>query len=304
MFFKKTKEKVPKQKKIPTIKVGTHKKLTLALWLLLISSVSFGIYKNFTAIDQHTIHEKEVIEQKIVDNNAIERYVENFAAVYFSWAPAQEAIDQRTKQLENYFTEDLQQLNADTIRSDSPTASKVTKVQIWRLEQVSDTTDTKVTFSVEQQITEGKKQSTVSSSYHVIVHTDKQDQLVIILNPTMDGTSSKSNYASKKVESDGTVDAVTTEEITEFLETFFTLYPKATESELAYYVSDDALPVINKDYVFVELTDSIYSKKGDQINATITVNYLDQTTKTNQFAQYQLILKHDENWKISSSFSN
>lgn len=304
MFFKKTKEKVPKQKKILTIKVGTHKKLTLALWLLLISSVSFGIYKNFTAIDQHTVHEKEVIEQKIVDNNAIERYVENFAAVYFSWAPAQEAIDQRTKQLENYFTEDLQQLNTDTIRSDSPTASKVTKVQIFRLEQVSDTTDTKVTFSVEQQITEGKKQSTVSSSYHVIVHTDKQGQLVIILNPTMDGTSSKSNYAPKKVESNGTVDAVTTEEITEFLETFFTLYPKATESELAYYVSDDALPVINKDYVFVELTDSIYSKKGDQINATITVNYLDQTTKMNQFAQYQLILKHDENWKISSSFSN
>ncbi len=291
MFFKNTKEKVPKQKKIPTIKVGTHKKLTLALWLLLIGSVSFGIYKNFTAIDQHTIHEKEIIEQKIVDNNAIERYVENFAAVYFSWAPAQEAIDQRNNQLANYFTEELQQLNADTIRSDSPTISKVTKVQIWHLEQVSDTNDTKVTFSVEQQIIEGEKQSTVTSSYHVVVYTDKQDRLVIIQNPTMDATSSKSNYAPKKVESDETVDAVTTEEITEFLETFFTLYPKATESELAYYVSDNALPVINKDYVFVELTDSIYSKKGDQITATITVNYLDQTTKMSQFAQYYLSLK-------------
>lgn len=298
MFFKNTKEKVPKQKKIPTIKVGTHKKLTLALWLLLIGSVSFGIYKNFTAIDQHTIHEKEIIEQKIVDNNAIERYVENFAAVYFSWAPAQEAIDQRNNQLANYFTEELQQLNADTIRSDSPTISKVTKVQIWHLEQVSDTNDTKVTFSVEQQIIEGEKQSTVTSSYHVVVYTDKQDRLVIIQNPTMDATSSKSNYAPKKVESDETVDAVTTEEITEFLETFFTLYPKATESELAYYVSDNALPVINKDYVFVELTDSIYSKKGDQITATITVNYLDRTTKMSQFAQYYLSLKKDDNWKI------
>lgn len=298
MFFKKTKEKVPKQKKIPTIKVGTHKKLTLVLWLLLIGSVSFGIYKNFTAIDQHTVHEKEIIEQKVLDSNAIERYVENFAAVYFSWAPAQEAIDQRTKQLENYFTEELQQLNSDTIRSDSPTTSKVTKVQIWHLDQVSGTKDTKVTFSVEQQITEGEEKSTVTSSYHVVVHTDKQNRLVIIQNPTMDATYSKSNYALKKVESDGTVDAVTTEEITEFLETFFTLYPKATESELAYYVGDDALPVINKDYVFVELTDSIYSKKGDQITATITVNYLNQITKMNQFAQYQLSLKKDDNWKI------
>lgn len=138
----------------------------------------------------------------------------------------------------------------------------------------------------------------MTSSYHVVVYTDKQDRLVIIQNPTMDATSSKSNYAPKKVESDETVDAVTTEEITEFLETFFTLYPKATESELAYYVSDNALPVINKDYVFVELTDSIYSKKGDQITATITVNYLDQTTKMSQFAQYYLSLKKDDNWKI------
>lgn len=46
----------------------------------------------------------------------------------------------------------------------------------------------------------------------------------------MDATFSKSKYAPKKVESDGTVDTATTEEITEFLETFFTLYPKATES--------------------------------------------------------------------------
>jgi hypothetical protein len=298
MFFKKTTEKVPKQKKVPTIKVGTHKKLTLALWLLLIGSLSFGIYKNFTAIDQHTVHEKEVIEQKIVDNSATESYVENFATVYFSWAPAQEAIDQRTNQLENYLTEELQQLNADTIRSDSPTTSKVTKVQIWHLDQVSDTNDTKVTFSVEQQITEGEEQTTVTSSYHVVVHTDKQNRLVIIQNPTMDSQPKKSSYQPKQIESDGTVDAATTEEITEFLETFFTLYPKATESELAYYVSDDALPVINKDYIFVELTDSIYSKKGDQITATITVNYRDQTTKMNQYSQYCLLIKKKDNWKI------
>ena len=41
------------------MKVGTHKKTVIALWLVLIASVSFGVYKNFTAIDMHTVHEKK-----------------------------------------------------------------------------------------------------------------------------------------------------------------------------------------------------------------------------------------------------
>ncbi|NRE04682.1 conjugal transfer protein, partial [Enterococcus faecalis] len=54
------KEKRNKVKKVPTIKVGTHKKTTTVLWVLLLASMAFGVYKNFTAIDQHTTHEKEV----------------------------------------------------------------------------------------------------------------------------------------------------------------------------------------------------------------------------------------------------
>jgi hypothetical protein len=51
------------------------------------------------------------------------------------------------------------------------------------------------------------------------------------------------------------------EEINSFLETFFKLYPKATDKELAYYVSNNVLPTINKDYVFVELVNPVYSIK-------------------------------------------
>ena len=58
-MFKKNKKqtetlKEPKEKKVRTVKVGTHKKTVIALWVVLIASVSFGVYKNFTAIDQHT----------------------------------------------------------------------------------------------------------------------------------------------------------------------------------------------------------------------------------------------------------
>lgn len=58
LFKKKDKESKPKkEKKVPVMKVGTHKKTVIALWLVLIASVSFGVYKNFTAIDMHTVHE-------------------------------------------------------------------------------------------------------------------------------------------------------------------------------------------------------------------------------------------------------
>ena len=41
----------------------------------------------------------------------------------------------------------------------------------------------------------------------------------------------KAKYEVKQVESDSEIDAKTTEEITEFFETFFKLYPTASEKK-------------------------------------------------------------------------
>ena len=46
-MFKKNKKqtetiKEPKEKKVRTVKVGTHKKTVIALWVVLVASVSFG----------------------------------------------------------------------------------------------------------------------------------------------------------------------------------------------------------------------------------------------------------------------
>jgi hypothetical protein len=276
-----------------SIKVGTHKKLTLILWVLLIGSVGFGIYKNFTAIDRHTIHEKEVIETKIVDTNSIESFVTAFATDYYTWQQDQAAIDRRNEQLKNYLTEELQQLNLEVVRSDIPTSSTVQRVQVWSVTQSEDK-EYDVLFSVDQQITEDKKKATITSTYSVQVYMDKHGNLVITKNPTMDSQPKKSGYQPKALESDGTVDANLTAEITSFLETFFKLYPTASEKELAYYVSNDALPVIQKNYVFAELINPIYSKKDQQVRATVSVKYLDQETKTAQLAQYELILEKHE----------
>ena len=86
MFKKKEKtEKAPKNKKVRTMKVGTHKKSVLLLWAVLLASTSFGVYKNFTTIDTHTVHEKEIIQLRLNDTNGIENFVKNFAKAYYSW---------------------------------------------------------------------------------------------------------------------------------------------------------------------------------------------------------------------------
>ena len=72
--------------------MGKHRKMVLVLWLLL-SSLSFGIYKNFTAIDQHTTHEKVVVKEKIVNTSGVENFTVDFAKEYFSWKNDRVAIE-------------------------------------------------------------------------------------------------------------------------------------------------------------------------------------------------------------------
>ena len=109
-------EKDRKEKKLKVSKVNTHKKTVIALWVLLAVSFLFAVYKNFTAIDIHTVHETKVIEETILDTHKIENFVENFAEVYYSWELNDKSIDNRIENLKAYLTEELQALNVDTVR--------------------------------------------------------------------------------------------------------------------------------------------------------------------------------------------
>lgn len=291
------KEKRNKIKKVPTIKVGTHKKMTTALWILLLASITFGVYKNFTAIDQNTTHEKEIIEQRVIDTNKIESFSRNFITVFYSWQHNQKALDQRTEKLKDYLTEDLQVLNADMVRTDIPTNSTVESIQFWDIKPI-DKNNFEVLFTVNQDITEQKKKQTTHSAYTLTIHLDDKENMVIIKNPTISSIPTKSKYKSKVSDSDETVDAKTTEEIDSFLKTFFKLYPKANEKELSYYVNNQALKPINREYQFLELASSNYSLKNDQVVAQISVKYLDPITKTNQISEFNLVLQKSNNWMI------
>ena len=124
--------------------------------------------------------------------------------------------------------------------------------------------------------------------------------MVITQAPTITGKPAKSSYTPKSAEPDGTVSAAESEDITDFLTTFFTLYPTATEKELSYYVSGDSMPPVKcADYTFSQLKSTVLNKSGDTVTATVAVEYLDSVTKMTQISQFELGLKLvDGNWKI------
>ena len=286
-----------KEKKIPTLKVGTHKKSVIALWAVLIVSVSFGVYKNFTAIDMHTVHEKETVQLRLNDTNGIENFVKNFCKAYYTWDNSKETLEKRTSSINGYLTEELQVLNADTIRTDIPTSSTVSDVLIWNVEQ-SGNDEYEVLYEVVQSIKEGDQTRSVRSSYMVTVHVDTKGNMIIVQNPTLAPMMETSDYEPKTVENDSQVDADTVSDATAFLETFFKLYPTATDKELAYYVEENVMEPVQREYQFAEVLNPVFTKDGDNIKVNVSVKYLDNLTKAEQISQYELILHKYRKWKI------
>lgn len=223
--------------------------------------------------------------------------MKNFEKSYYTWNNSKEAIKARTQAISVYLTKELQDLNVDTIRTDIPTSSTVTDVIIWDVEQAGED-DFIATYEVDQQIKENDQTRNVSETYMVKVHVDGNGDMVIIQNPTLAPAVQKSEYEPKKQEADASVDADTTADATAFLETFFKLYPTATETELAYYVAGNALEPINGDYIYSELVNPVFTKDGDNVKVKVAVKFLDNQTKATQVSQFELVLHKDNNWKI------
>ncbi|VUX17827.1 conjugal transfer protein [Enterococcus avium] len=290
------KEKSLKKKKERVVSVGKHRKMVLALWLLLSCSLTFGVYKNFTAIDQHTTHEKVVIKEKVVNTSGIENFTKDFSKEYFSWKNNKEAIEKRMNNLEQYLTEEGLALSQDMVRVDIPTSSEVNSVKILDVEKRSK--DFVVSFLVDQKITEGKKSEQISSAYRVKIFEDEKENHIVTSLPTMISKPGKAKYEVKQVESDSDIDAKTTQEITEFLETFFKLYPIASEKELEYYSENESMSQVSSDLRFVEITNPIYLEKDGSVQVKIVVKYLNEIEKVTNSFQYNLLLNKEENWKI------
>ena len=297
-------QKQPKKQKPKKLRVYTansRKPAVIALWLLFTCGLGFAIYKDFTAIDTHTVHEKEIIDRRVEDTNGVEAFVTNFVKTYYSWGNNKDSVAQRTDALTGYLTEDLQRMTGDTVSSEVAVSSSVSDVQIWSVEQIDGSKqDFEVVFTVTQTISDGKKKDAVSSSYETAVHKDDNGDMVITQNPTITAKPGKSDYEPERVEPNGTVSSDDTKDITDFLNTFFALYPTATEKELTYYVSGASMPPIKcADYSFSQLRSTVLRKDGDKVSATVSVEYADAATRMKQLSQFELTLKKvDGNWKI------
>ena len=298
---KQMKEKKDRKKRIRVVKVGIHRKSVVFLWILLIGSVTFGVYKNFTAVDKHTVHEKEVIKQNVIDTNGLESYVKDFAKVYHSWGNDKESLENRKVALESYLTNSLQQLNTDAIRSDVPTISVVDDVQIWDIIKTAENEYT-VVYKIEQTIMDNGQNSVIENAYETVVYMDSKGEKIIVKNPTIYSVPGKADYQPKELTNDINVKADEQQEITEFLTTFFKLYPTAGEKELAYYVKNEVMkPISCENFIFSKITNPVFTKVDNGIEVNFTVEYLDQITKTTQLAQYDLVLEKEDNWLIVKS---
>lgn len=206
-----------------------------------------------------------------------------------------------TDALTVYLTEDLQRMTNESVKSDVAVSSSVQNVQIWSVEQIGGSeSDFEVVFTVTQTISDGTKKDSISGSYETAVHKDSSGDMVITQTPTITAKPGKSDYEPERVEPNGTVSSDDTKDITDFLNTFFALYPTATEKELTYYVSGDSMPPIKcADYSFSQLRSTVLRKDGDKVSATVSVEYADAATQMTQISQFELTLKKvDGNWKI------
>lgn len=206
-----------------------------------------------------------------------------------------------TDALTVYLTEDLQRMTNESVKSDVAVSSSVQNVQIWSVEQIGGSeSDFEVVFTVTQTISDGTKKDSISGSYETAVHKDSSGDMVITQTPTITAKPGKSGNEPERVEPNGTVSSDDTKDITDFLNTFFALYPTATEKELTYYVSGDSMPPIKcADYTFTQLKNTVLRKDGESVKANVSVEYADAATQMTQISQFELTLKKvDGNWKI------
>lgn len=302
---------------MPVIRVGPDRKLILVLWGVLLFSLAFAVYKNFTAIDREIIREREVVEERVKDTNRAENFIRRFAEIFYSWGYDTASKDERLTAASGYLTEDLVKLNRGTISSECPTASEVLSTDIWEVEE-TENDYLRVTYSVRQKLTEasgltgqdegrmngqtqetGEKVTIHENFYQTDVFVGDDGSMVIVKNPTAVSAPEKASHRPAEKKSDGTVSTAEQSEIKDFFNTFFTLYPSAAEKELTYYMDADTLGVISRNLVYDGLADAAFYKEDGKIMAHVCVRYLDQTAKMTEIPEYTFIMEKGDNWRIA-----
>ncbi len=293
------KEKKKQNKVLKLSRQKFKKTMLITGWGLLSTSIVFGVYNNFTAVDTHTINETRVIQEKTNDISGVEQFVENFAREYYAFDVSPQAKEYEKTQLEKYFQKDLIQMNYE-ILNEAKEKTEVKEFKIWAVKNISENKskgkDYKVTYQVRQHLTKSKKD--FYTTYVVHVHKDK-DSYVITKNPVVTASPNKSNYEAQKLINNGDmISAKETKKIQSFLDTFFKLYPKATDKEIVYYVKDKDVKPIDKNYTFVKIDNLVINKVKNGYDVHFYCQYKDNDTKMLIMNEYNAELTKQESGEL------
>lgn len=300
---KATKKEIKRQVKKTKVKnVGMRKKRVALLWVLLLTSSGFGLYRNYSAIDTHTVYNETVIESRIQNTSGVENFVIQFAREFFEYNQNPEFLDERTVRLQEFMTDDLIQLNQHQVTNYIENESRVQGVFVWNVVQ-TDEHYLDVIFSVVQRIEgEADLDRVIESAYRVTVFVDEYDGMVIT-RKSFASIPNRAEYEHVGISNDSSVDSNTRHDVLEFLELFFGLYPNADAQELSFYVRDQVLPVIEREMTFNHLMNPVFAYVDDVLMVEVSVEYLCQTTLTNVIATYLLHLERvGDNFIIVGSY--
>lgn len=262
-------------------------------WGLLAVSFAFAVYKNFTAIDRETVYEKKTVVERVENYSGIESFTENFARLYFSYSTDSEEQMKWKSELEDYMQKPLLDMNAGS--RELLNTVTVSKVQLWSVKPLTESnTDFRVIYTVTQET----KNIEETSAWMMDVHTEN-GSYVVTKNPAVTNMPGKSGYETERLKASDSLETEDREKIQEFLNTFYKIYPKATEKELVYYVKDKSVKPIGKDYKLESIDNLTIQKTGKgEYTVSCSVKYLDNILGMSVLNQYELQLASQEDGEL------
>lgn len=293
------KEKKKKGKKQRSeVTVGLHRKRVYLLWGIFIAAFVFAIYKNFTAIDRITTVETQTVKEKVVNTQPMEEYAKAFLDVYFSWDG--ESVSDRAELLEEYLDDELLMYAKNMLPAKPENESSVYRNEVWEVEKETDN-EYRVVIRLGQKITEDKSTKYLDHAYETWVYVDDAGDMLITKLPTAAQLPEKTEDAMKRIAEADHLDRELKDEIGEFLEDFFKVYPTSSEKELKYYANEGVMPIIEDGSLELLGIDEVIvtAAEDDSAEVSVTVTYDQAATDTSQTFQYQLALKKMDTWKIT-----
>lgn len=293
MFLKRKKEasepKKTKTKKSKRSRVS--KSILYGGWAVLIFSVGLGVYNNFTAVSTHTVHEKEIVKEQLTDTTGLQAYAKDFARLYFTISPTSKDQQIQKEALEKYLAENLSFSNSTYKELKEKVTVK--DVEVWQIKAVKNH---KNVYSVMLKLLLATGKHAYTRSYSINVYC-KDNQFTVVKLPTLATLPNKASIEPEKTQTATTVEATTVVAVEGFLDTFFSVYPKAEEKELIYY-GKNLQPVMNN-LTFLELNNAQMNESKQQVEVNCVVTYRDNDTKLLLEMPYHLILEKVSDGKFA-----